>query len=328
VQPLARSDKEHFIAAGEYLTSAAPNERVIEAVINRDGSFGFDIGPDATPLSYYTTIPRVAGYHNLAATHVHNFAETIVKMAERDLRSEGYILPSTTILVGILNASRVVCFGFDMNGCPKSFITATPEGPLGNVVRIPNSTPVLFSQNVTLLVPSTELEKPLLWNENYYAPGGDPTVTAVEEFLRRYLQAAEIDPATHTAGAIPVRALPSPLPVATTAGDPSKWLVTRYSVSLETIALRIESDSPGYVQLSHPWYPDTEVRVDGVKIVPLRGALDLMVLALHPGTNDIEIGPSTTPLRLGLAGLSCLALIVTLALAYGMHRRRARCASA
>jgi hypothetical protein len=327
VQPLARSDKQHFIAAGEYLASAAPNERVIEAVIKRDGSFGFDIGPDATPLSYYTTIPRVAGYHNLAATHVHNFAETIVKMAERDLRSDGHISPSTEILVGILNASRIVCFGFVANGCPKSFIAATAEGPLGDVVHIPNAAPVLFSQDLALLVPSTGLEKPLLWNEDYYIPSADPTVTGVEAFLRRYLKAAEIDPATHTASALPVRALPSPLPFATPAGGPSKRLVTRYSVSLERVALRIESDTPGYVQLSHPWYPDTQVLVDGKKIVPLRGALDLIVLALHPGTNDIEIRPSPTPLRLGLAGLSCLALFVTLALAYGMHRRRGRCAS-
>src|SRR5262249_39566170 len=127
IQPLARTDKRHFIAAGEYLAARAPNERVIEGVIKRDGSFGFDIGPDATPLSYYTTIPRVAGYHNLAATHVHNFAETIVKMAERDLRNDGHLLPNTEILVAILNASRVVCTGFVVNGCPKSFSTATPE---------------------------------------------------------------------------------------------------------------------------------------------------------------------------------------------------------
>jgi hypothetical protein len=328
VQPLARSDKEHFIAAGEYLAGAAPNERVIEAVFNRDGSFGFDIGPDATPLSYYTTIPRVAGYHNLAATHVHNFAETIVKMAEHDLRSDGYISPDTTILVGILNASRLVCFGFDTNGCPKSFIGATPEGPLGNVVRIPNSAPVLFSQNITLLDPSPEVEKPLLWNEDYYAASSFPKVAAVEEFIRRYLNAAEINPATHTARALPVRALPSPLPVATAVGDPSKRQLIRYSVSLEKIAIRIESDASGYAQLTHPWYPDAEVRVDGTRIEPLRGALDLMVIALHPGTNDIEIRPSTNPLRLGLAGLSCLALLVTFAFAYIMHCRRARGAPA
>jgi len=279
-------------------------------------------------LSYYTTIPRVAGYHNLAATHVHNLAETIVKMAERDLRSDGHISPSTQILVGILNASRIICFGFDMNGCPKSFITATPEGPLGNVVHISNSFPVIFSQNVTLLVPFTKLEKPLLWNEDYYAASGDAKVTAVEEFLRRYLDAAEIDPASHTARALPVSTVPTPLPFAATAGDPPKQSITRYSVSLEKIALTIDSEAAGYVQLSHPWYPDTEVRVDGRKIVPLRGALDLMVLALHPGTNDIEIRPSTTWLRQSLAGLSCLALLVTLALAFGKHRRRARCASA
>jgi hypothetical protein len=156
VQPLARTDKRHFIAAGEYLASAAPNERVIEAVINRDGSFGFDIGPGATPLSYYTTSPRVAGYHNLAATHVHNFAETIIKMAERDLRNDGNLSQSTELLVGVLNASRIVCFGFVANGCPQSFIAATSEGPLGDIVHIPNAAPVLFSQNVTSLAPSTD----------------------------------------------------------------------------------------------------------------------------------------------------------------------------
>jgi hypothetical protein len=249
-------------------------------------------------------------------------------MAERDLRNDGHLSPSTEMLVGVLNASRIVCFGFVANGCPQSFIAATSEGPLGDVVHIPNAAPVLFSQNVTSLVPSTDLERPLLWSEDYYAPNGDPKVTAVEKFLRRYLQVAEIDPTSHTARALPVRTVPSPLPFATTAGDPPKWLVTRYSVSLGKIALRIESDAPGYVQLAHPWYPDTEVRVDGRRVVPLRGALDLMVVALHPGTNDIEIRPSTTPLRLGLAGVSCLALLVTFAVAYNMHRRRARRAPA
>jgi hypothetical protein len=324
VQPLARTDKRHFIAAGEYLASAAPNERVIEAVIKRDGSFGFDIGPDATPLSYYTTIPRIAGYHNLAATHVHNFAETIIKMAERDLRNDGHLSPSTEILVAILNASRIVCFGVVVNGCPKSFSTATPEGPLGDVVHIASAAPVLFSESVALLASTTELEKPLLWNEDYYTPSAGATVTAVEAFLRRYLQAAQIDPATHTAAALPVRGLFLPPPFATPAGDPPKRLVTQYLVSLEKVVLKIESDAPGYVQLSHPWYPDTQVSVNGKKVVPLRGALDLMVLALHQGTNEIEIRPSTTPLSLGLAGLSGLALLVTLALAFGMHRRRAR----
>jgi hypothetical protein len=319
VQPLARSDKRHFIVAGDYLASTAPNERVIETVIKRDGSFGFDIGPDATPLSYYTTIQRVAGHHSLAATHVHNFAETIVKMAEHDLRKDGHISPDTQILVGILNASRIVCFGVAANGCPKSFTAAALEGPLGEVVHIPNAAPVLFSQKLALLAPSAELEKPLLWNEDYYTRNANPTVTGIEAFLGRYLKLAQIDPAAHTARALPVRALPEPLSPA--AGGPWKPLVTQYSVSLERVALRIESDSPGYVQLSHPWYRDTEVRVDGGKIVPLRGALDLMVLQLHPGTNEIEIRPSTTPLRRGLVGLSCLALLVALALAYGMRRR-------
>jgi hypothetical protein len=323
VQPLARTDKQYFITAGEYLASAAPNDRVIEAVINRDGSFGFDIGPNATPLSYYTTIPRVAGYHNLAATHVHNFAETIVKMAEQDLRNDGHLASGTEILLGILNASRIVCFGSAANGCPKSFMTAISEGPLGDVVQVPNAAPVLFSDKIVSLMPSAELEKPLLWNENYYTPGADPAVTAVERFLRRYLSTAGIDPATHTASALPVRALPSsPLFEAAGHGS-SKRVVTGYSVSLEKVALRVESDAPGYVQVSYPWYPETEVLINGKKIVPLRGALDLMVLPLQQGTNEIEIRPATNPLRLGLAALSCFALLITVGVAVRIHRQRA-----
>jgi hypothetical protein len=322
VQPLARTDKQYFITAGEYLASAAPNDRVIEAVINRDGSFGFDIGPNATPLSYYTTIPRVAGYHNLAATHVHNFAETIVKMAEQDLRNDGHLASSTEILLGILNASRIVCFGSAANGCPKSFMTAVSEGPLGDVVRVPNAAPVLFSDKIVSLMPSAELEKPLLWNEDYI-PGADPAVTAVERFLRRYLSAAGIDPATHIASALPVRALPSsPLFEAAGHGS-SKRVVTGYSVSLEKVAIGIESDAPGYVQVSYPWYPDTEVLINGKKVVPLRGALDLMVLPLQQGTNEIEIRPTTNPLLLGLAALSCLAMLITVGVAFRIHRQRA-----
>ena len=138
---------------------------------------------------------------------------------------------------------------------------------------------------------------------------------------------AEIDPATHTAAALPVRTLPPPPPSAAVTG-PSKQLVTGHSVSLERVLLRVESDAPGYLQISYPWYPDTQVLVNGQEVVPLRGAFDLIVLALQQGTNEIEVRPSTTPLRRGVAGLSCLALLVTLALAFAMHRRRERYATA
>ena len=320
VQPLARSDKQHLIAAGEYLASVAPHERVIEGSILRDRSFVFDIGPDAGPISYYTTIQRVAGYHNLAATHVHNFAETIVKMAEHDLRNYGRLSSRTQILVGLINASRIVCFSFTRNGCPKSFTTATSEGPLGDVVHIDNAAPVLFSQKLAVLAPSGDLEKPALSSEDYENSTSDPRVSAVEAFLHRYLKISDIDQTTHTALALPVRSLPSSPDFEDAARGPWKTVVTHYSVSLERVAVTIESDAAGYVQLAHPWYPDIAVRVDGKSTVPLRSALDLLVIPLHPGTNEIEIYPSTTPLRLGLVSLSGLALLLTLGLAYGMHR--------
>jgi hypothetical protein len=48
-----------------------------------------------------------------------------------------------------------------------------------------------------------------------------------------------------------------------------------------------------------------------------RGALDLMVLPLQQGTNEIEIRLATHPLLPGLAALSYLALLITVGVAFG-----------
>ena len=52
-----------------------------------------------------------------------------------------------------------------------------------------------------------------------------------------------------------------------------------------------------------------------------------MSSSLRVTAGEIDIRPLVTPLRLGLASLSCLALLVTLAIAFRMYRRRATCAS-
>jgi hypothetical protein len=106
-------------------------------------------------------------------------------------------------------------------------------------------------------------------------------------------------------------------------------LVTQYRVSLQRVRLTITANSPGYAQLAHPWYPGTAVDLNGKRITPLQGALDLLVIPLAAGTNSIIIEPVTTPVRRDAAMVSAAMLVIAglVATAIGFferHQRRKR----
>src|SRR5208282_6527805 len=121
-------------------------------------------------------------------------------------------------------------------------------------------------------------------------------VSGIEDFLARYLRDTDVVWATHQAAALPVRDLPAASPAPASSG-PFQAALDAYDVSLQTVSLRITASGRGYAQLSHPWYPATEVRLNAKAITPLQGAFDLMVVPLEAGINDIEIGPVSTPVR-------------------------------
>jgi len=323
IQPVARSDKAFLIEAGRYLAQTAPGERFAEIDLARDGSIQADIGPDAGPLSAYAMVQRVAGHHNMAATRVHNYAETAIEMAASDLRRDGRVGANALSLLRLLNVSRIICVSPVAAGCPESFVQARSEGPLGRVIPIADSSPVLFSQRLVALAPPARLDKPMLWPGNF--EGGDPSpqVSGIEDFLARYLRDTDVDWASHQAAALPVRDLPAASPAPDSSG-PFQAALDAYDVSLQTVRMRITVSGRGYAQLSHPWYPATEVRLNAKVITPLQGAFDLMVVPLEPGINDIEIGPVWTPVRRysALASAASLALACCFAALLAVIERR------
>lgn len=76
--------------------------------------------------------------------------------------------------------------------------------------------------------------------------------------------------------------------------------------------LRVRTDAPGFVQLAHPWYPAMIVRVNGTVVTPLRGTLDLMVIALPSGESTITLDLATTPIERQSMTISVIGLVMTL----------------
>jgi hypothetical protein len=116
------------------------------------------------------------------------------------------------------------------------------------------------------------------------------------------------------AAALPVRQLAAGSPDVPSSAD---WQprVTHYEFGLERVAIDIASNAPGYAQLAHPWYPASEVRINGQRVVPLEGSLGLIVVPLTTGDNKIEIHPIVTPIRLASAIVSAVALVLALGFA-------------
>jgi hypothetical protein len=326
VQPVARSDKQFLIDAGSHLAATAPDQRVVEIDLARDGSFIANIGPNAGPMSFYSTVQRVAGHHNMAATRVHNYAESIVKRVEHDLRGNGHLTPDTEALLGVLNATRVVCAGSFAMGCPSAFAGTIEEPLLGRVLRVADAGPAVFSRRLVELSPAPEFDKPMLWDDDFETDRARARVGAISGFLEQYLRAAGIASASRVAASLPVRSRPADLPPVSDADTPWRPKVTRYKVSLERADLTIESDGRGYVQLSHPYYPATEVLINGKHVEPLQGSLDLIVVPIDPGSSAIELRPTTTPIRSAAMAISAAGGVVAFALAglLGFYRSRRR----
>jgi hypothetical protein len=161
------------------------------------------------------------------------------------------------------------------------------------------------------LAPEPALDKPALWDEAFEDGSvlhGRPA--DVNAFLAEYLHAAKIDAPAQRALALPVRAVPQAYSGATAESD---WAhrVDAYAVSMQSVDLTVTTSGPGYVQISHPWFPSNEIRVNGVRVEPIESSLSLLVLPLAAGTSVITIGPaasSVLTLSFILSGIGFVAL--------------------
>lgn len=312
VLPVARPGKEYQAEAGKYLQAVAPNERSVEIYMAADGKMNALTGPEGLALNSYATVQRISGHHNMAAPLAHNYIETTASRAERDLKHDGRLSPATYDLLAVLNVHRIICLGTFTNGCPSSFKDAVTEGVLGATVKIPDASPVMFSRRLVQLSPPDGMDKPALWDPTLEADPMEPRVQGMSDFLDTYRTRSGLNVATHLATALPVRTLPAP---SAAMDDSTPWnpALTQYDVSLTTVALTITTDQPGYVQLSHPWYPGTDVTINGSPVAPLRGATNLMVLALPKGESVIHLSPRNTPAMKISAAVSGAGLLIAFA---------------
>jgi hypothetical protein len=297
-----------MVDAGHYLAQVAANERFFELHQGRDGALTADIGPGAGPLNAYAMVQRVAGHHNMAATGIHNYAVTIIELAAQDLRRNSQLSPTSLSLLRLLNVTRVVCFLPWKAGCPDRFADASEDGPLRRVVHIPGGSPVIFSRKLIALEPPPGLAKPMLWGEAFM--GNTPTlqVLRIQDFLNTYLRDAGISSTSNFASALPVRDFSA---TDTPPIDSGSWQVTinQYKVSLQKVELQIVANGPGYAQLSHPWYPGNNITINAESVGPFRGALDLIVIPVRAGTNNIEIQPLVTDVRY-YSGTASAAILI------------------
>jgi len=277
-------------------------------------------------LSYYATVQRVAGNHNMAATRMHNFLVATTKLAEGDLRAAGEVTHETRSLLALFNVGRVICHTSIANGCPTAIHDTDNDAVLGRYIRL-SSTPVVFSQRLVTLTLPPDLEKPMLWPDDYAPYASHARINAIDAALHRFLEVEVLDLPNRKARAIAVRERPLASNVSGT-GIPWHPVIADYAVGLDTVKLRVEADAPGYVQLSHPWLPSTKVAVNGAVIEPLRGTIEMMVVPIQQGISVIELHEGWTTIRWISALLSVsgvIAILVTAA-TLGWHDRLRRAA--
>ena len=309
VQPVARLDKGFLLQAGRYIAHIDPQRRIMEIPLHPDGRVGVSIGPNATPMSFYADVQRIAGTHNMAATLVHNYVGSIAMLARHDLRTRKRLSTPTTQLLAMLNVGEAVCWSALRMGCPSD-LAPVPDGPLGGVLPVAGPSPVLFSRRLLRLDPSPGLDKPMLWPAAFGRGVDDPQVTAIKQLLSRFLEITA--PAKdHRASALAVRVLPSSW-VTTPHADEAGWQtrLVSYHVGLQRVELHVQTNHNCYVQLAFPWYPGTKVTVNGRRTVPLEGAISLMVVRLPAGDDRIVLSPFVTPAELIAAAVSVFGLLL------------------
>ena len=323
LQPLPRTDKAFLDTAGAYLAKKAANERVMLTTTRQsdtlDGAITADIGPGGGPIQYYP-VQTVGGPHNHTATHVHNFAVTILKRAERELGQTHTVSPETRSLLAMLNVSRIVNDSSRGMGLPESYAGSVEEPPLGRVIPVPEATPVLFAPRLIKIVPPAGLEKPLVWGEHYQDPMTDQAVHLLD-FIEQVRTAMALVPEERRATQIPVQDLPAESSFSTENHATGRIRLDSYRVTRDTVHFIVTTDSHGFLQLAHPWYPLLQVRHNGALITPLKSTLGLLVVPAVPGSNSIDIEPSRSSLRVALGALGFGGLLASFLIPWVYNRK-------
>lgn len=324
VQPVTRTDKTFLIDAGRRLEQLAPNERVMQVTTGPGGVLVADTGPNGIAAGYDAMVQRVAGNHNMGATRLHNILFATTKLVQAELSAVGALSATTRAMLGMLNATRIICSTASVNGCPATYPGTQHDTVLGRFLQL-EAAPALFSQRLAALPMVAGLDKPALWATDYLGPGKLPRVVAVEDAIAAFVGLEAPDFKARRAAVIALHGVP---PVQSDGPAQAGWdaALQDYEVGLDRVTMRVAANGPGWVQLAHPWFPSTRVTMNGERVVPLRGALNLIVLPVSAGSTVIELRDGWTTVRLlsSLASLAGLAAILAFAIVLGLKDRARR----
>jgi hypothetical protein len=321
IQPVARTDKAFLVSVGERLRDLGSSSRVVQIELAPGTPPAADMGPDNYASSFRVPVPRLAGDHNMAATHVHNFAATLIKQAETDLRSTQRLQPLTRDLMAAFNVGKIICNSPISNGCPDSFDPSVKDSELGRFVPISDATPVIFSRNLIRMSFGGGVEKPMLWDEDFYLKPPSVRVEHIRETLADWRKTEQFDLAHRQAAFIAVKDLP-PDYVSPATDEAWRPTLESYHVGLQRTTFRFQSDIAGYAQLACPWYPGISVLVNGLKVRPLEGTLNFVVVRLPAGKTLIELRPELTGIERTSLFISLFGLIATFGNACWLAFRR------
>jgi hypothetical protein len=134
---------------------------------------------------------------------------------------------------------------------------------------------------------------PPFWQNDFRAK--TPRALGAETAARSEFTAMHVDLPNRQAAQFLLPALPG---WQFSSATPPHAKLIDYRVSPGRVKLVIDSDGPGYLRLSHPFYPALHVTENGKNVQAAPDVFSMMVVPLSAGQTDIEIFARPSTLRI------------------------------
>lgn len=291
VQPWVRPDMLPLQQAGDALARQAADARVIETELG-PGGFFISVGPDSSPLNY-ARVQMLYGPHKMEATKGHNAMVAVLQLAQNDLNQSASLSADTAGLLATYNVGWIVGHQKTRMGLPRIVPGTVPEDVIGAHLRIANATPFLVSGRLQQAPMPPDFGGPPFWQNDFRAK--TPRALGAETAARSEFTAMHVDLPNRQAAQFLLPALPG---WQFSSATPPHAKLIDYRVSPGRVKLVIDADGPGYLRLSHPFYPALHVTENGRSVQAAPDVFSMMVVPLSAGQTDVEIFARPSTLRI------------------------------
>jgi hypothetical protein len=322
VQPWVRPDMRSLERAGAALAERAPAERVIETEYG-PGGFFISVGPDSSPL-HFARVQMLYGPHKMDATKAHNAMVAVLQMVQDDLDRTGSLDSGTAGLVSLYNVGWLVGHQRNRMGLPATVPGIVADDVIGAHLRIATAAPFVASGRLLPTQMPDEFGGFPYWQEDFLARS--PRTLDAKQAAREAYEKMEVDLAQRQAAAILVQKMPDGNEWPQGSNEPPLVELLDYRVDPGHVRLVVNADRPGFLRLSHPFYPTLHVTENGRTIGPVPDVFSMMVVPLQAGRTDIEVVAIPSVLRracFAITGACLVGLVVGLIVLLGLSSSRA-----